>query len=473
MGLRRMSGVDAAFFYGETARAPLHVMGALVLESHGRGGREDFARMRAQIARRLPALPVLRRRVVEVPLGLDRPIWVEDPHFDLDAHVRRVALPAPAGMRELSALMAQIAEVPLPRDRPLWEMTVVEGLRGKRFALIAKLHHSAVDGIGAVRLLHGLLDAEPIAREAGPDRDLEEEKEDVPVPVAEPPSASALLADATRSLGVTPLSGARRLWRTGELGASWIASALREGTALPVAPRSPLNRVLSSRRAVALGSVPLADLKAVKSAFAATVNHVILAVCAGALRRYLCALGETPRRPLIAAVPMAGGGRAADGIGNAVSLLRVPLPVHVADPLTRLHLAREASRRAIDAHERGGNRLGEWADLVSPPLLAGAAQAYARLGLADHHPPLYNVLLSNVPGPTEPLYCDGARVTACHPLGPLYGGCALNLTVMSYAGNVGIGAIACPDAVPEIEAIPRAFEASLAQLLRRVESASR
>jgi len=192
----------------------------------------------------------------------------------------------------------------------------------------------------------------------------------------------------------------------------------------------------------------------------------VLAACAGALRRYLGAHGEIPDRPLVAAVPMALAERPADGVGNSITPLLVRLPVQFEDPLHRLRASREASFDAMRTQELIGNQLNEWADLVSPALLAGASQLYTRLGLADYHPPLVNLVVSNVPGPAMPLYCAGSRVTACHPLGPIYNGCALNLTVMSYNGKLGVGAIGCPDAVPNLAEIPRAFEAEVAELLQ-------
>jgi diacylglycerol O-acyltransferase len=462
---RRLTGMDAAFLYAETGNSPLHVMGALVLESHGRGPREDFQRVRAQIERRLPALPILRRKLVEVPLGLGHPVWSDDPGFELDAHLHRAALPAPGSESELADLVARVAETPLHRDRPLWEMYVVEGLQHKRFALVAKIHHAATDGIGGAALLCGLLDADPHAH---PHRAAPETERAQPAP-----SSVALLADATFSLGVRPLRGALQLLRSGAWARLAFSTLMRRESPLPSAPRTRLNGRVSSRRAVALGRVPLADVKRVKNAYAATVNHVVLAACAGALRRYLGAQGEIPRQPLVAAVPMALGNRAPDGIGNSLSVLLMRLPVHLADPLDRLQAAREASLQAMRTHEAFGDQLGEWADLVAPALLAGATHAYTRLGLAQHHRPLTNVVLSNVPGPTMPLYCAGARVTACHPFGPIYDGCALNLTVMSYDGSIGIGAIACPDAVPGVDAIPRGFEASVAELTRLADRSVR
>ena len=451
--------MDAAFLYAETGESPLHVMGALVMESQGRGPRDDFRRIRTQIERRLPGLPILRRKLGAVPFGLGHPIWVDDPDFDLDAHLHRMALPAPGSETELADAIARIAEVPLHRDRPLWEMYVIEGLQRGHFALIAKIHHAAVDGIGGAILMCGLLDAD---RVTPPLRSAE------PAPEPEPaPSSAALIADAAYSLGAQPLRGARQILRTTGTGARLAISSLaKREFPLPSAPRTRLNGRVTGRRAVALGSVPLDDVKQVKNAYASTVNHVVLAACAGALRRYLGAHGEIPQQPLVAVVPMALADRAPDGLGNSVTPLLVRLPVQLGDPLDRLRASREASFEAMRTQELIGNQLKEWADLVSPALLAGASQLYTRLGLAEYHAPLVNLVISNVPGPAMPLYCAGSRVTACHPLGPIYNGCALNLTVMSYDGGLGVGAIGCPDTVPGIAEIPRAFEAEVGELLQ-------
>jgi WS/DGAT/MGAT family acyltransferase len=451
--------MDATFLYAETGDTPLHVMGALVMESHGRGPREDFRRIRSQIERRLPALPILRRKLGSVPFGLGHPIWIDDPDFDLDAHLQRMALPAPGGESELSAAIARIAEVPLRRDRPLWEMYVIEGLQRGRFALVAKIHHAAVDGVGGALLMCGLLDTD---RDPPPLRAADAAPEPEPAP-----SSVALLADAAYSLGAQPLRGARQLLRTTGTGARLAFSkfAKREFP-LPSAPRTRLNGRVTGRRAVALGSVPLDDVKRVKNTYASTVNHVVLAACAGALRRYLGAHGEIPQQPLVAVVPMALAERAPDGLGNSITPLLMRLPVQLSDPLDRLRASREASFEAMRTQELIGHQLNEWADLLSPSLLAGASQLYTRLGLADYHAPLVNLVISNVPGPTMSLYCAGSRVTACHPLGPIYSGCALNLTVMSYDGSLGVGAIGCPDTVPGVAEIPRAFEAEVAELLQ-------
>ena len=449
---RRLSGMDAAFLYAETGNAPLHVMGALVLESYGRGPREDFRRMRAQIERRLPALPILRRKLVEVPLGLGRPVWTRRPRFDLDSHLHRAALPAPGGRpRAVRGDRADRRGAAAPRPPALGDVrdrgAPARSLRagGEDPSCRRRRHRRRAAHVRAAgcRARRAAAPLRGRGARAG---------------------AGSLVRGAVRgrrlSLGAQPLRGARQILRSSGTGARLALTALsKREFPLPSAPRTRLNGRVTSRRAVALGSVPLDDVKRVKNAYAATVNHVVLAACAGALRRYLGAHGEIPQQPLVAAVPMALGERPSDGLGNSLSALLVRLPVHLADPLERLRAAREASLEAMRTHELLGNQLNEWADLVSPPLFAGAVPLYTRLGLADHLGPLVNLVISNVPGPAMPLYCAGARVTACHPIGPIYDGCALNLTVMSYDGRLGIGAIGCPDTVPELEEIPRAFEA--------------
>jgi hypothetical protein len=207
-------------------------------------------------------------------------------------------------------------------------------------------------------------------------------------------------------------------------------------------------------------------VKQVKNAYASTVNHVVLAACAGALRRYLGAHGEIPEQPLVAAVPMALAERPATG--SAIRSRRCSCACRCSSQIRSTACARRARRASTRCarQELIGNQLNEWADLVSPALLAGASQLYTRLGLADYHAPLVNLVISNVPGPAMPLYCAGSRVTACHPLGPIYNGCALNLTVMSYNGSLGVGAIGCPDTVPDLAEIPRAFESEVAELLQ-------
>jgi WS/DGAT/MGAT family acyltransferase len=450
--------MDAAFLYGETANAPLNVIATVVLEPTSLEPAPDFERLRAQIESRLPAIPILRDKLVEVPLGLDHPGWIPDAQFDLDDHVHRAALRPPGGERELSRFVARLAETPLRRDRPLWEIHVVEGLSGGRFALVAKMHHAAVDGIAGVGVLAGLLDRDPDGKQLVPST-APPEVPDVPVP-----SSLGLLGDAALALGGRPLRGVQQLFRSGGAGARLLYSAIRRDPAIPPAPSTPLNGPISSRRSIATGSVSLDDVKAIKRRYAATVNHVVLAACAGALRNYLTVDGEPPGEPLVAAVPMALEHRGS--AANALSVLLVRLPVHLARAADRLAASREASLEARRIHEEIAPQLGDWADLCTPALFAGASQLYHRLGLAALHSPIHNVTISNVPGPPETLWCAGARVASCHPFGPIYDGWGLNLTVMSYANRLGIGAVACSERVPDLERIPRSFEESVAQLRR-------
>jgi WS/DGAT/MGAT family acyltransferase len=453
--------MDAVFLYGETPSAPLHVMGAVILEKSSPVPGADYARLHAQIRQRLPALPVLSRKLVEVPLGLDHPLWTDDARFDLDAHVHRAALPAPGGESELWALIARLAEAPLPRDRPLWEMHVVEGLEGRRFALVVKIHHALVDGIGGAQILAGLLDRDPDGKRLIPVSPPCDDRRPADVLA---PSSLRLLADAAWGLGKRPLRVVRQLAAGGGAGPRLVYKALRGGTTR--APHTRLNGPVTSKRVVATGSVSLDDVKLIKRAFGTTVNHVVLAACAGALRRYLASYGETPDAPLVAAVPMALGERNTGRVANSLSVLLVRLPVNEERADHRLAAAHEASREAMELQKAVGPKLSDWAELATPALLAGAARIYHGLGLAAHHAPLHNLVISNVPGPTEPLYCAGSRVRACHPFGPIYNGWGLNLTVMSYAGRLDLGAIACAGRVLDVAKIPRGFEEEVAELFQ-------
>lgn len=455
-GIRHLSGLDAAFLYTETVNAPLNLMAAIVLESESPQPGADYERVRFQLENRLPSLPRLREKVVEVPLGLDHPVWVEDGHFDLDDHLHRTALRPPSDDRALARYIARFAETPLRRDRPLWEFHVVEGLSGGRVAVVMKLHHAAADGIGGVDVLARLLDVDPDGKELVPANPRERRSEPEP-------SARELLGDALASLGTRRWRAVQHLAR----GAGAMARTLVSPRFLPLPPPAPATRIngaVSGRRSVAIGSVSLDDVKAIKRRFAATVNHVVLAGCAGALREYLSDEGEVPSQPLVAAVPMAVD-RPGDA-SNALSVLLVELPVHLDRARDRLAASREASLEAMRRHETTMPQLSAWADLATPALFAGASQIYHRLGLAARHAPFLNVVISNVPGPRDELWCAGARVVSCHPFGPIYDGWGLNLTVMSYAGRVGIGAVACPERVPDVERIPRAFEASIRELGR-------
>jgi diacylglycerol O-acyltransferase / wax synthase len=460
--MQRLTGLDAAFLALETPSTHMHVMATMVLDPSDVPGGFTVETMRKLIAERLPRLEPFRRRVVEIPFGVHHPVWVEDPDFDLDYHVRRAALPAPGGPDELAELTAEIAGRPLDRRRPLWELWVVEGLERGHVGVIAKMHHAAIDGVMGVDLMTEIFDLERHP-EPKPPAELESAPERVP-------SDAELLVGAVTSIARQPLLAYRAV-RNLTRSAVRVVQRLRSepvSAGVPLtAPPSALNGILTPHRRVAFTSVPLADVKEVKQAFGVTVNDVVLAVCAGALRRYLEMRGQLPDKALLAAIPASVRTQDERGVmGNRVSAMFATLATQLDDPVDRLFAAREVMSGAKQVHEDiGGNTLHEWAEVAAPVLFSRGMRLYERL-LEGRHPPIINLIVSNVPGPTFPLYCAGARLVSLFPLGPLLAGTGLNVTVLSYLDSVGFGLIGCREIVPNIDAIAAAVPDALAELLK-------
>jgi WS/DGAT/MGAT family acyltransferase len=459
--MQRLTGLDAAFLALETPSTHMHVMATMVLDPSDTPGGFTVDTMRRLIADRLPRLEPFRRRVVDIPFGVHHPVWIEDPDFDLDYHVRRAALPAPGGMNELAELTAEIAGRPLDRRRPLWELWVVEGLEHGYVAIIAKMHHAAIDGVMGVDLMTEIFDLEPNPQP--------KPREELPKP-ERLPSDAELLVGAMTSIARQPLRmvrAARNLARS----ATRVVQRLREqpvNAGVPLtAPPTPLNGVLTPHRRVTFASVPLADIKDVKSAFGVTVNDVVLAVCAGALRRFLDARGNVPDKPLLAAIPASVRGRDERGVmGNRVSAMFATLATQLDDPVDRLFAARDVMSGAKQVHEDiGGNTLHEWAEVAAPVMFSRGMRLYERL-VQGRHPPIVNLIVSNVPGPSFPLYCAGARLVSLFPLGPVLAGTGLNITVLSYLDDVGFGLIGCREIVPNIDEIAAAVPDALAELVK-------
>jgi diacylglycerol O-acyltransferase len=460
--MQRLTGLDAAFLALETPSTHMHVMATMVLDPSDVPGGFTVETMRKLIAERLPRLEPFRRRVVEVPFGVHHPVWVEDPDFDLDYHVRRAALPAPGGLDEIAELTAEIAGRPLDRRRPLWELWVVEGLERGYVGVIAKMHHAAIDGVMGVDLMTEIFDLE-----RHPEPKLPPEHESAPERV---PSDAELLVGAVTSIARQPLLAYRAV-RNLTRSAVRVVQRLRSepvSAGVPLtAPPSALNGILTPHRRVAFTSVPLADVKEVKQAFGVTVNDVVLAVCAGALRRYLEMRGQLPDKALLAAIPASVRTQDERGVmGNRVSAMFATLATQLDDPIDRLFAARDVMSGAKQVHEDiGGNTLHEWAEVAAPMLFSRGMRLYERL-LEGRHPPIINLIVSNVPGPTFPLYCAGARLVSLFPLGPLLAGTGLNITVLSYLDSVGFGLIGCREIVPNIDAIAAAAPDALAELLK-------
>jgi WS/DGAT/MGAT family acyltransferase len=503
--MEQLSGLDAAFLALDTPRTTGHVGSIQIVEALGPDGTPlTLDRLMAVIATRIHLVPPMRRRVVEVPLGIGQPFWAEDPEFDLEFHVRELALPAPGSIHQLTEQVARIHSRTLDRARPLWEIYLIHGLAGDRSALYAKLHHAMIDGVGGQEIAAALLDLCPEGRDVPPPPPWQ------PAPL---PSTRALLARTAASLTVVPGMAGRftadvvraapallqlvlprvpGVDQVATLGTriATEASGARLGAVLPGgagigdgpvlrhapgrAPATPFNRNVSPHRRVALRSVPLDVVKAVKSAARMTVNDVIMAVCAGALRRWLADHDALTGEPLVAAVPVsvrtpaAEGAKSGDGtFGNRVSLMLATLPTHEEDPLTRMRIAHRATLAAKNHHEAiPANLLADAYQFTMPALMGLTMRANARLRVMERAS-LFNLFVSNVPGPAVPLYLAGHRVLASYPVSAIADGQGLNITVLSYLGELHFGLTADRELVPDLDVLAGYLSDEVAELARR------
>jgi WS/DGAT/MGAT family acyltransferase len=467
--VQRVSSLDAGMLYAETPEMPLHTMGVVIVEPPP--GAPLFQEMRRVLEQRLHLLPPLRRRLVEGPLKLGDPHWIEDPAFDLDNHVRRAAIPSPGSLRELAEFVGDLASRPLERSKPLWEMVLVEGVEGGKAAIVIKVHHAAMDGGQVVALLLGrLFDPTPEIRtlpppgaEWTPDRE---------------PSLAWLATDTARSLATRPLHAIRAI---ADVATTIVRAALPHGASqggaarLFEAPATPWNGALTPHRSVALADVAFDDLKAAKRAFGTTINDVVLAASGAALRSWLLAHGGLPERPLVVNVPVAVRSEGDEEAGNRVSMILVHLPVQIDDPVERLLAIRAETRRAKAEHGHvRGDVFQKFTDVVTnvaaPLLLTQMMGLYASTHLADRLPFFWNLVISNLPGPAVPLHCAGARALRIYPLGPVQQGSGLNLTVLSTLDRLCFGAMACKERVPDVEDIAAGFVDAVGELRKLADA---
>lgn len=444
--MERLTGLDAAFLYLENPVHHMHVAMTMVLDPSTVPGGYGFERIRDFIAGRIHLVPPFRRRLVEVPLNLAHPVWVEDPDFDIDLHIRRIGCPAPGGRRELGEMAGQIASTPLDRSRPLWELWVIEGLKHDRIGIVTKVHHCAIDGASGAELMVHLFDLRPEA----PDPDPPIERRPDPVPSELQLLGHAVATRIRRTVALPKLLGET-------VGAvSRVIAGRRDpdrpvGAAPLTAPRVRWNGPLSPFRDVGLARVGLDDVRELKDAFGCTVNDIILAICAGTVRSYLDAHGDLPEVPLVVACPVSVR-RSEDATGgNRVSAMFATLATHVDDPIDRLRHIQRCTAGAKEEHDAiGANMLRDWAEWAAPNTFNLASRLYSSLGLADSHRPVHNLIVSNIPGPPFPLYYAGAEMIAAYPMGPVMEGVGLNISVMSYRGAVDFGFMVDRELLPDV-----------------------
>lgn len=460
----RLSPLDVSFLYLEGPSTPMHVGSVATFRTPPEGF--DHQRLLALVQARLAAVPRYRQRIRDVPGHLARPVWVDDARFDLSYHVRCSALPRPGTDDQLAELAARIQSRHLDRSRPLWEMYLVEGLSDDRFAVISKTHHAMVDGVSAVDIGQLILDPRPAAVQPAPPEPWQPRAEPSPAElladaVLEAARQPAAVVDAARTALVDVRALAERL----AADAVGLAAAAR--TALRPAPDSPLNAEIREHRRYAMVGTDLDDYRRVRKLHGGTVNDVVLATVAGAVRNFLLTRGEsvTSATPIRAMVPVSvRTAEQAGTLGNRVSSYFVDLPIGEPNPVVRLHQV----SYAMQAHKESGQSVAAealvgLAGFAPPTLHALGARAAHSLSRR-----LFNVIVTNVPGPQFPLYAGTAQLLAAHPVVPVVKGHAVSIGLTSYNGRVYYGLLADRDAMPDVDLLGSLIEESLAELVETV-----
>lgn len=488
--MQQLSGLDTQFLAIESDATYGHVSGLVVLDPASRpSGRLDLADLRALLQERLHLLPVLRNRLHTVPFGLDRPYWVEDERFDLDYHVRELALPKPGTDAQLAEQVERIFSRPLDRTRPLWELYLVQGLEGGHVGVMTKIHHALVDGMSGAEIVGILYDLEPGGREVGtaPEREA----------ASPPPGALEMLARGLASLPLTPvrlvraapgtlphldvapsvlgIPGAARASRLLSRARSFVPGVDGEVVERPRmrAPRVPFSERISPHRKFGFGSLELAKVKRVKDHFGVKVNDVVVALTAAAVREWLLTHDALPESPLLAQIPVSVRTEDEAGtFGNKISVMIVPVPTDVADPSDRLAAAHASLLAAKERHRAlPAGALQDVTEFIPPAVNARAARVALQLSASRALRPLYNMVISNVPGPGFPLYLAGATMVAQYPVSVITHGAGLNVTVMSYRDRLDFGIVADREQMPDVQDLVEHARADLDALVALVDEA--
>ena len=466
-----LSGMDAAFLHLETPETPMHV-GSLMLFELPQGYAGDFYEdVKAMIGQRMHLCSVLHRKLAQMPFELAEPVWIEDDDIDLDFHIRSATLRRPGTLQQLHRLVARLHSTLLDRSRPLWEMVVIEGLENGQVAFYSKAHHSGVDGKAGAEMAKVLYDVSAAIREVPPPR--------------RKTGSSRYQLGVTELLQAAVENSARQYLKAAQLLPTAVKAIGAAGKALAanrtakgerslnlgLAPKTLFNESITNQRSFSTLSVPLRDVKALGARVGGTVNTVVMAMCSGALRRFLKERDLLPKKPLIAMVPVSLRAADNDEMNNQVSAIRVDLATEIADLPARfkaIHASSEAAKAVVKELKPV---LGVDTPVTgSPWLMTGLSSLLGRSNLAARLPAAGSVAISNVPGPPVPLYMAGARMLHFYPVSIPSHGMALNITVQSYAGSLEFGLTACrralsqeesyelvgylKDALQEIEALP-------------------
>jgi diacylglycerol O-acyltransferase len=457
----RLSSVDTSFLTNESSSSHMHVGAIMIFE----GPAPSYDDLLDHVRGRADAVPRFRQKLAYPPAQTGRPFWIDDSNFNLEYHLRHSALPAPGSEEQLRRMAARVFSQQLDRSKPLWELWLIQGLTRNRFALVTKTHHAVVDGVSGVDIATVLFDLNPVPEPADPDRTWAPEPE---------PSAATLLAKGVEDLVRTPVRAVRRLERVVEHPDSAVrqvrdaveaVSEVGWNFANP-APKVPLNVEIGSHRRFVWVRSDLDHLKRVKNVFGGTVNDVVLAVVAGALRDWLRGRGiRTQGLELRAQVPVSIRGQDEHGqLGNRLAVMRAPLPVYIDDPVRRLETVTRAMQGLKQSKQAlGAEVISRFNDFAPPTLLAQAA----RINFSTR---LFNLTVTNVPGPQVPLYVLGRELEDAFPVGFLPPNQALFVAIMSYNGGVNFGLLADYDAMDDVDVVAQGIEAAIAELVAAAEA---
>ena len=459
--MKTVSGLDGTFLHVETPETPQHV-GALSRYALPAGYKGDFYDdFRRGLSKRLHLVPVFTRKLAPMPLQFANPVWVEDGEVDLDYHVQRFTLPRPGTQAQLEDCVGRLHSELLDRHHPLWRIAVIDGLDNGDVAYYLKVHHATMDGQASVLMAQTLFDPTPKPRRIQRGQ----------LPAAEHPGTAELAAIALKHDAGQYLKLIRQLpdvlkTLAGLFGANRGKATGSSRESASFAPKTLLNMQITGERGFAALSIPLDTLKQLAAVHGAKLNDVVLALCSGALRRYLKQHGGLPKKPLIAAMPISLREAGNTEYSTQATMALVNLNTHIADPVKRLRAVRDASLAAKQqAKAARGVTATDFPSIGLPWLMQALTSLYGRPGVADAMPNLANVVISNVPGPTAPLYAAGARMTTYWPLSIVGHGLGVNITVISYAGAMGFGFTTARSAVPDARELSAALVAALDELV--------
>ncbi|MFZ4756875.1 MAG: WS/DGAT/MGAT family O-acyltransferase [Burkholderiaceae bacterium] len=474
--MTHLSLLDGAFLHLESPEMPMHVGSLALFEAPSPDAGPWLDAVKALVQSRMHLAPVFTRKLALMPFDLANPVWIRDDDIDIDYHIRHTVLPRPGTLAQLEALCARLHSSLLDRSRPLWEFYVIEGLQDGRIGFYSKVHHAAVDGQAAVAMANSVFDLTPEPRRVKPPRAPRTHRYQLGMAELLGAAIENQMTQLVRFAKLLPPLAGAALGTARSAVVARVGRGLRAatpsavGTRFKLAPVTPFNVSITNQRAFASASLPLQDVKSIGKALDASINDVVLWLCATALREYLKEGRELPARTLVAFVPVSLRSEGDTRSNNQVSATLIDLATQIADPMKRLDAIRAAT--GVMKAEMGTFRdllPTDFPSLGSPWLLSGLASLYGRSRMA-HRLRVANVAISNVPGPQVPLYFAGARMVGMYPLSIVAHGMALNITVQSYMGQLCFGLIACRRAVPDVHALTDQLHAAM-QALRQLAEA--